>query len=143
MKSKETFPIAQKAEVEIDRRRFLTAAACAGALAVAGDWLGRSVEADAGAPIEISAAGLEDLSAGEARAVASTDGREALVVRLDSGEIAAFDRRCPHLGCPVVWAAERGRFECPCHHAAFEAATGRVLFGPPQRGLKAASIRRA
>ena len=55
----------------------------------------------------------------------------------------AFDRRCPHLGCPVLWSAERTRFECPCHHAAFDARTGEVLFGPPRRGLAPAIVRRA
>ena len=69
------------------------------------------------------------------RRCVAADGREALAVRLDADTVVAFDRRCPHLGCPVRWSAERGRFECPCHHAAFDARTGAVLFGPPTRGL--------
>jgi len=62
------------------------------------------------------------------------------VVRLDADTVVAYERRCPHLGCPVLWSAERGRFECPCHHAAFDARTGRVLFGPPRRGLAAVPV---
>jgi Rieske Fe-S protein len=61
-------------------------------------------------------------------------------VRLDDGSLVAYDRRCPHLGCPVLWSAESARFECPCHHATFDARTGSVLFGPPRRGLAPAKI---
>lgn len=135
------FPPAQKAELELDRRRFLAAAACAGALAALGEWIGSGVETALPAPIELGVAECDGLAAGEARALALPDGREALVARLRSGEVVAFDRRCPHLGCPVVWAAELERFECPCHRAAFDGATGKVLFGPPRRGLAAAAIR--
>jgi Rieske Fe-S protein len=83
------------------------------------------------------------MASGEARAIGTGDGGEALVVKLTAGEVVAFDRRCPHLGCPVVWAATRERFECPCHRAAFDARTGRVLFGPPRHGLTPAVVRSA
>ena len=78
---------------------------------------------------------VDALEADGFRVVSAADGREALAVRLDDATVVAFDRRCPHLGCPVRWVGERGRFECPCHHAAFDARTGAVLFGPPTRGL--------
>ncbi len=57
-----------------------------------------------------------------------------LVVQARKGQLAEHTAH-------VVWAAERQRFECPCHHAAFEARSGRVLFGPPRRGLSAATIK--
>ena len=102
----------------------------------AGGGIGRSVclkLAELGYHIVLAGRSLEALNAvaDEIRRI----GREALVVRVSSDAIVAFDRRCPHLGCPVLWSAARSRFECPCHRAAFDARTGAVLFGPPRRGL--------
>ncbi|MBY0280097.1 Rieske (2Fe-2S) protein, partial [Candidatus Binatia bacterium] len=95
-------------------------------------------------PLEVALLeGADALAPGEARTLTAADGREALLVRVDAHETVAFDRRCPHLGCPVLWSADRARFECPCHHAAFDARTGQVLFGPPRRGLTPATVRDA
>jgi arsenite oxidase small subunit len=135
-----SFPIAAAAERKLDRRRFLCVASGAAALTVAGDWVGREVERSRERVLEISLGDAAPLDVGEAHAVSDPAGGEALVVRLDDTTTVAFDRRCPHLGCPVLWSPERGRFECPCHHAAFDAATGRVLFGPPRRGLTPAKL---
>jgi Rieske Fe-S protein len=132
------FPVAAAAERRMDRRRFLGVAGCAAALAVAGEWIGRPFATPAA--LDLGTIDAAALPAGSARAVASAGG-EALVVHLAGGELVAFDRRCPHLGCPVLWAADRQRFECPCHRAAFDARTGRVLVGPPRRGLTPATVR--
>ena len=130
------FPVTVRDERVMDRRRFLGAAGAAACLAFIGERLGRHAEPALEAPVEIAEpASLETLAIGEARDLPAADGRVALAVRLDADTVVAFDRRCPHLGCPVRWAADRGRFECPCHHAAFDARTGAVLFGPPTRGL--------
>jgi Rieske Fe-S protein len=117
-------------ERTLDRRRFLCAAGAAAVAAVAGEVAARRSEA----PPAATSVTVPQLPVGTAHAVPVAGG-EVLAVRLDDTTTVAFDRRCPHLGCPVVWAAERGRFECPCHRAAFDARTGVVLFGPPQRGL--------
>lgn len=138
------FPIAAADEQRLDRRRFLCAAGCAAVLALGGEWAARRAARHGEPPIRLeSDAATANLAIGEGRTVAAADGREVLVVRVADGETVAFDRRCPHLGCPVLWAAERARFECPCHHAAFDARTGEVLFGPPRRGLAPAVVRRA
>ena len=129
------FPIAAADEHALDRRRFLCAAASAAALVLSGEWAAnRRRFSSPGAP-QVRLPDATTLAVGSAHAVPSADGGEVLAVRLDADTVVAYDRRCPHLGCPVVWAAARGRFECPCHHAAFDARTGRVLFGPPRRGL--------
>lgn len=139
------FPISAPEEQRLDRRRFLCAAGSAAVLALGGEWAARRATSHGEDPlaVELTAADAAALAIGEARTVASADGREALVVKVDADATVAFDRRCPHLGCPVLWAAERGRFECPCHHAAFDARTGEVLFGPPRRGLAPAIVRSA
>ena len=127
----------------VDRRRFLSLTSCAAVLAAAGEWLGVRADAEIRTPPEIRLTGGTALNPGEVHAFTAADGRETLAVKLDDGEVVAFDRRCPHLGCPVLWSPEHARFECPCHHAAFDARTGAVLFGPPRRGLTRATVIRA
>jgi arsenite oxidase small subunit len=140
-RSAEAFPIAAATERKLDRRRFLYVASGAAALTVTGEWIGREVERTRERVLEVSLEAERGLAVGEGCAVADPAGGEALVVKLDAATTVAFDRRCPHLGCPVLWSQERGRFECPCHHAAFDATTGRVLFGPPRRGLTPAKLK--
>lgn len=138
LKARDPFPVATAAERQLDRRRFLSAAGATMVLALGGEWVGwRLGETPAtGEPVRLPDPG--SLRPGEARTLEPAG---VLVVRLDVDTVVAYDRRCPHLGCPVLWSAERGRFECPCHHAAFDARTGRVLFGPPERGLTSVPVR--
>jgi len=126
------FPIAADDERMLDRRRFLCAAGAAAVAVLAGEWTAARAPAER-APGHVVLA--DALAVGEARGVVATNGADALAVRVDAETLVAFERRCPHLGCPVVWSTVRGRFECPCHRAVFEARTGRVLSGPPTRGL--------
>lgn len=128
-------------ERRLDRRRFLRVAGATAGLALAGEWVRRLLGDAPPAPETVRLPEAAAMAPGEARAVASP-GRAGgvLVVRLDPETVVAFDRRCPHLGCPVLWSAERSRFECPCHRAAFDARTGRVLFGPPRRGLATVEV---
>lgn len=41
---------------------------------------------------------------------------------------------CTHVGCPVRWNLQAGRFFSPCHGGVFD-KEGRVLAGPPPRPL--------
>lgn len=134
------FPRELAAERRLDRRRFLCVAGAAATAALGGEWLGRELEQARARTLEVALGDGEPPPVGEARTLVDPAGGEALVVRVDAQSVVAFDRRCPHLGCPVLWSRERGRFECPCHHAAFDARTGRALFGPPQRGLAPAHL---
>jgi nitrite reductase/ring-hydroxylating ferredoxin subunit len=143
LKHPDSFPIRAAEEQRLDRRRFLRAAGAAAAVALGGEWLGDRIERSRARTLDVALDPSAPLALGEARTLVDPRGGEALAVRLDAERIVAFDRRCPHLGCPVLWSAERERFECPCHHAAFDATTGRVLFGPPRRGLTPARLRRA
>ncbi len=65
-----------------------------------------------------------------------------LLVRTGGDAYVAFDRRCPHLGCPVQWSAPDNRFVCPCHAAVFDGRSGAVLAGPPRRGLRRIAVER-
>lgn len=63
------------------------------------------------------------------------DRSHALLVRHEDGSFSAFSQKCPHLGCHVFYAEHSRKLECPCHEGFFDARTGDVLAGPPQRGL--------
>ncbi len=41
------------------------------------------------------------------------------VRRLSDGRLQAFNVVCPHAGCYVDFAQERGSFLCPCHNSTF------------------------
>ncbi len=58
-----------------------------------------------------------------------------ILIRPDAGTYVAFSQKCTHLSCAVYYAADKDRFECPCHEGFFAARTGRVLAGPPKRPL--------
>jgi Rieske Fe-S protein len=59
----------------------------------------------------------------------------AILIRAADGAYHAYGQKCTHLSCPVYYAREHQRLECPCHEGAFDAATGQVLYGPPPRAL--------
>ena len=59
----------------------------------------------------------------------------AVVLRTRDGEVKAYSRKCSHAGCSVEFDAPRGCLSCPCHHGAFDARMGQVMFGPPRRPL--------
>ncbi|MCC6993802.1 MAG: Rieske 2Fe-2S domain-containing protein [Deltaproteobacteria bacterium] len=58
-----------------------------------------------------------------------------LLVRPDAETFVAYDQKCTHLSCAVVYAPRRDVLECPCHHGFFSVRTGQVLAGPPPRPL--------
>jgi nitrite reductase/ring-hydroxylating ferredoxin subunit len=59
----------------------------------------------------------------------------AILIRAADGNYYAFEQRCTHLTCPVYYAKEKDRIECPCHEGGFDVHTGNVLYGPPPRAL--------
>lgn len=42
------------------------------------------------------------------------------LVRDEQGDFLAVHRRCPHLGCNVIWEPEKNQFVCPCHASSFD-----------------------
>jgi Rieske Fe-S protein len=56
-----------------------------------------------------------------------------VVLSREGDTIAAFSRRCPHLGCTVRPAGDEG-LACPCHGSRFD-ARGRVERGPATADL--------
>jgi Rieske Fe-S protein len=65
----------------------------------------------------------------------------ALAIRLPDGRLVGYSAVCTHLACAVLWRAEDGQLECPCHDGVFDPATGGVVAGPPPRPLPAVRLR--
>ncbi len=59
----------------------------------------------------------------------------AILIRAADGKFYAYGQKCTHLSCPVYYANEHDRLECPCHEGGFNVQTGNVLYGPPPRPL--------
>lgn len=69
-----------------------------------------------------------------------TERDSAILIRTADGAYHAYGQKCTHLSCPVYYARDHQRLECPCHEGAFDAATGAVLYGPPPRPLDAIEV---
>ncbi|SRR6266545_823756 len=98
--------------------------------------LARSILARPPAYPELVVGRRDELPVGAARTFAYPDrNRSCILVRLDSTRHVAYDQKCTHLSCPVVYRHETRRLVCPCHNGQFDAGTGAVLQGPPTRPL--------
>lgn len=64
-----------------------------------------------------------------------TDADPAILVHMPGGELRAFSQKCTHLGCVVYYQPDTNEMECPCHEGFFDADSGAVISGPPQRPL--------
>ena len=64
----------------------------------------------------------------------------AILVRSRDGQFYAYGQKCTHLTCPVYYAKNHDRLECPCHEGGFDVRTGNVLYGPPPRPLDRIAI---
>jgi arsenite oxidase small subunit len=63
------------------------------------------------------------------------DGYPAILIHLPGGQFVAYERRCTHLLCPVLYQGDKDRLFCPCHEGVFDPATGEREAGPPPRPL--------
>ena len=63
----------------------------------------------------------------------SVAGSAVILIHAPDG-FKAYSAVCPHLGCLVGWEDARRVIVCPCHAGIFD-MDGRVVSGPPPRGL--------
>lgn len=132
------FPLTSAGEDDVTRRefvRFLVVASggfAAGSVGVALWSSLRSV--NVGEPREIVR--LADVPEGTSHLFRyPTDADPAILVHLQGGELRAFSQKCTHLGCVVYFQPDTSEMECPCHEGVFDADSGDVVSGPPQRPL--------
>lgn len=62
-----------------------------------------------------------------------------VVTQPTAGSYRAFDRTCPHAGCPVS-SVVSDQIVCGCHNSRFAVADGAVVQGPAQEGLTEAPV---
>ena len=134
------FPYERDEEAQVTRREFcnflfLTSSALfVGAAGFAGKLAYNTRFEQTFKPLKIE--GAEALAPGSALNFRYPEEKDtAILVRAADGGYYAFEQQCTHLTCPVYYAKERDRLECPCHEGGFDAYTGRVLYGPPPRPL--------
>jgi Rieske Fe-S protein len=135
---RQDFPLTSAGEDEVTRREFVRYLVLASGGFAAGN---------VGIALWSS---LRSINEGEPRAIVALDrvpegtahlfdyptsADPAILVHLPGGELRAFSQKCTHLGCVVYYDAGTGEMECPCHEGHFDADTGEVLAGPPQRSL--------
>ncbi|HKP73318.1 MAG TPA: Rieske (2Fe-2S) protein [Pyrinomonadaceae bacterium] len=134
------FPYERDEEAQVTRREFcnflaLTSTALfVGAAGFAGKAAIDARNTPSFAPARVE--GAETLAPGTSLNFRYPTERDtAILVRSSDGEYHAYGQKCTHLACPVYFAREHGRLECPCHEGAFDVKTGGVLYGPPPRPL--------
>ena len=134
------FPYERDEEAQVTRREFcnflgLTSAALfVGAAGFAGKAVIDAGETEVLAPALIDQA--ESLAPNSSLNFSyPTERDSAILVRTADGAYHAYGQKCTHLSCPVYYARNHQRLECPCHEGAFDASTGNVLYGPPPRAL--------
>jgi cytochrome b6-f complex iron-sulfur subunit len=79
----------------------------------------------------VEAGAVADIPCGSVRAFPEAG---FFLIRTKEGGFLAVYRRCPHLGCTVVWEEEHDIFFCPCHAARFD-AVGDFSRPPSPRAL--------
>lgn len=134
------FPYERDDESEVTRREFcnflfLTSSALLASTAgFAGKAVYDSRKVQQYAPVKVE--GAAALAPGSSLNFFYPDENDsAILVRNRDGQYNAFSQKCTHLTCPVYYAKADDRLECPCHEGGFDAHTGNVLYGPPQRPL--------
>ena len=134
------FPYEREEESQVTRREFcnflfLTSSALlVGSAAFAAKYAYDARNTKTFAPAKID--GAESLKPGSSLNFFYPDENDtAILIRTGDGNYHAYEQKCTHLTCPVYFAKERNRLECPCHEGGFDVETGNVLYGPPPRPL--------
>jgi nitrite reductase/ring-hydroxylating ferredoxin subunit len=134
------FPINRGEELNNSRRQFLkflgltSLAFFTGTLGVA--FKGVFEQQNTETLPELRVAALSDIPEGESRTFDYPEGGySALLIHLPGGQFVAYEQRCTHLLCPVLYQKDKHRIFCPCHEGEFDPATGEREAGPPPRPL--------
>jgi nitrite reductase/ring-hydroxylating ferredoxin subunit len=141
---KKDFPIPSAEDSYVTRREFtkflgLTSVAfLVGTLATAGRTLAKRFFGHGSTSVAV--AGVEDIPVGGYKLFRYAKSDPGILLRLSKDKFVAFDQRCTHLSCPVIFDAAAKQLVCPCHAGYFSAEDGRALAGPPKRPLASLEV---
>lgn len=142
---KRDFPVPSAEDSYVTRREFtkflgLTSLAfLVGTVAAAGRKLARHLSPQP--PMPVAVADLHEIPVGGYKLFRfPTEHDPCILLRLTEEKFVAFDQRCTHLSCPVLFDAEKKQLACPCHEGFFSVEDGRPLAGPPKRALPQLSV---
>jgi cytochrome b6-f complex iron-sulfur subunit len=76
---------------------------------------------------------LADVPVAGAVSATASDGRPLIIAQPTEGTVVGFSAICTHMACTVAPAGKE--LSCPCHASAYDAATGKNLFGPAPHPL--------
>lgn len=142
-------PVHREENRWVNRRGFLglvtvmtagMAAAAVPALAMVGPESGGADASGAGAggavePV-VAVCRMDEIPVGGVVNFAYPDAHSpALLVRMATGEMRAYNNKCTHLECPVYYVKGEDKLRCPCHEGEFDVASGKAVAGPPKRQL--------
>jgi arsenite oxidase small subunit len=137
---KHDFPVPHAEDSYVTRReftRFLGLTSIAffiGTLAAAGRKLVKQFFPHNAAAVEV--ADIQEIPVGGHKLFRyPTENDPCILLRLSEDKFAAFDQRCTHLSCPVLFDSGKNQLVCPCHEGFFSAEDGRAVAGPPKRSL--------
>jgi cytochrome b6-f complex iron-sulfur subunit len=86
-----------------------------------------------GTSARVTVASTVDLPPGQGE-VYSVANKPVIVIHTPDDNYVALSAVCTHLGCILLWDAQRQVIACPCHEAYFN-TTGAVISGPPPEPL--------
>ncbi|HVR35672.1 MAG TPA: Rieske (2Fe-2S) protein, partial [Methylomirabilota bacterium] len=124
--SKPAFPIRQSDEHRLSRRQFACALGLTTVAGLAVSKLQPWSAAFAHPVKEPFALGkTHDLPVGGHKLFRFPDTHHpGILIRLEENRFVAYDQRCTHLMCPVLFNADTRQLLCPCHKGSFSADDG-------------------
>jgi nitrite reductase/ring-hydroxylating ferredoxin subunit len=134
------FPINRMEELNNSRRQFLKFLGLT-SLAFFTGTLGVAIKAaleqqEAKSLPQMRVIGVADVPEGKSFLFTYPAGeRPGILIHTAGGNFVAYEQRCTHLLCPVLYEHEKNRLFCPCHEGAFNVETGERVAGPPPRPL--------
>ena len=138
-KWRQDFPIDSGRDEFVARRDFVKFLVLTSAAFVAGQfWIGVEsvIRRSRGLPPAKRVAALDEVPKGVAVSFTYPgEHDQCVLVRTGDGGLLAYGQKCTHLSCAVLPDVAKGTFVCPCHHGAFDMATGQPIAGPPRRPL--------
>ena len=136
---KDEFSIFSEDEKYVTRRQFSKFLVLTSLGMFAGNawiWIRSLTRSTPGKFPEVAVATLDEVPVGGVKLFTYPNEQdECILIRRDVSEFVAYSRKCTHLTCPVFYARQNDRLECPCHEGYFDLEDGSVLQGPPTRPL--------